>query len=243
MFDVIPAIDVIDGKCVRLKNGDFTQMKIYDDSPLETARLFENIGLRRLHVVDLDGAKSGKVTNIKVLEAIANNTKLQIDFGGGIKTLDDANSVFDAGAAFVNVGSIAVKSPEILSDFINKFGGNRILLGADALDGKIKINGWAENTNLDLLDFLRDWFEKGVTQSFCTDISRDGLLEGVSLGFYGEIRKALPELSLIASGGVSSMMDLHDLKEIGCSGAIVGKAIYENKITLAEIQKFNENAC
>lgn len=235
MIEVIPAIDLIDGKCVRLSQGDFAQKKIYSENPLETAKEFEAIGLKRLHIVDLDGAKIGKVTNLKVLETIAKNTNLIIDFGGGIKTDEDINSVFDAGASIASIGSIAVKNAEKFFEWIHKFGGEKILLGADVKNGKLAINGWQTETDLEILPFLKEYYSKGVHQIFCTDVSKDGLLQGSANELYAEILEHLPRLHLIASGGVSSIDDITALEKIGCAGVIVGKAIYEGRIKLEEL--------
>lgn len=238
MIEIIPAIDLIDGCAVRLSQGDFAQKKVYNENPVEVARQFEAIGLKRLHIVDLDGAKSGAVVNLAVLEKIASETNLTIDFGGGIKTREDAKAVFDAGAAMVSIGSLAVKSPEVLESFIKDFGGERIMLGADVKDKKIAINGWQTKTEIELLDFLRDWFGKGIGRAFCTDIAKDGLLQGASTELYKEIHAALPELKLIASGGVSSIEDVAEIENSGCAGVIVGKAIYEGRISLKQLQEF-----
>ncbi|MCU1287927.1 MAG: hisA [Acidobacteria bacterium] len=236
MIEIIPAIDLIDGKCVRLSQGDFTRKKIYNENPLEVAKEFESFGLRRLHIVDLDGAKNGKVTNLKVLETVSRGTDLTIDFGGGIKTDEDVKSVFDAGAAFASIGSIAVKEPGVFSEWLDKFGSEKFLLGADVRDEKIAINGWQTATNLEILPFLESYFAKGVSQVFCTDISKDGLLQGSSNELYERILSALPELKLIASGGVGSIEDVYRLGKIGCSGVIIGKAIYEGKISLQQLK-------
>lgn len=235
MIEIIPAIDLIDGKCVRLSQGDFARKKIYNENPLEVAREFEDAGLRRLHVVDLDGAKNGKVTNLKVLEMVASNTNLTIDFGGGIKTGEDIQSVFDAGAAMASIGSVAVKEPEKFFGWLEKYGGEKILLGADVRDGKLSIDGWQTATDLEILRFLGDYSAKGVTQVFCTDISKDGLLEGSATELYVQILKRLPKLKLIASGGVSRIEDVFELEKIGCAGVIIGKAIYEGKIKLEDL--------
>lgn len=240
MIEIIPAIDVIEGKAVRLAQGDFSQKTVYGENPLEIARQFEEVGVRRLHIVDLDGARNGKVTNLAVLEKIAANTDLIVDFGGGIKTRKDVQAVFDAGAKLISVGSIAVKTPEVLENFIAEFGGDKILLGADVRDKKIAINGWQTATEIELISFLREWFTKGVRQAFCTDIAKDGLLQGASTEIYAEIRRALPDLKLIASGGVSRIEDFDALEKAGCSAAIVGKAIYEGKITLEELKRRNK---
>lgn len=239
MIEVIPAIDLIDGKCVRLSQGDFEQKKIYSENPLETAKEFEAIGLQRLHIVDLDGAKIGKVTNLKVLEKIAENTDLTIDFGGGIKTDEDINSVFDAGAKMASIGSVAVKNPDRFFDWLQKFGGEKILLGADVKNGKLAINGWQTETDLEILPFLKEYYAKGVHQVFCTDVSKDGLLQGSANELYAEILEHLPRLHLIASGGVSSIDDIVELEKIGCAGVIVGKAIYEGRIELKSLRAKN----
>ncbi|MGI9055174.1 MAG: 1-(5-phosphoribosyl)-5-[(5-phosphoribosylamino)methylideneamino]imidazole-4-carboxamide isomerase [Pyrinomonadaceae bacterium] len=235
MIEIIPAIDLIDGKCVRLMQGDFTQKKIYSAKPLETAEEFEAAGLRRVHIVDLDGAKNGKVTNLKVLETIARNTNLTIDFGGGIKTDEDIKSVFDAGATMAGIGSIAVKNAEKFFDWLKKYGSEKILLGADVRDEKLAINGWQTETEIEILTFLKEYFEKGVTQTFVTDIAKDGLLEGSSNALYAKILREIPDLKLIASGGVSKIEDIYELEKIGCAGVIVGKAIYEGKIKLKSL--------
>lgn len=241
MIEIIPAIDVIEGKAVRLAQGDFAQKTVYGENPLEIARQFETAGVRCLHIVDLDGARNGRVTNLAVLGKIAANTDLIVDFGGGIKTLDDAKAVFDAGAKMISVGSIAVKSPEVLESFIAEFGGYKILLGADVRNNKIAINGWQTVTEIELIAFLREWFEKGVRQAFCTDIAKDGLLQGASTEIYAEISRELPDLKLIASGGVSRIEDLDELEKAGCRAAIVGKAIYEGRISLKDLSKYIEN--
>ena len=239
MIEIIPAIDLIDGKCVRLSQGDFEQKKIYNENPLEVAKEFEQFGIKRLHLVDLDGAKNGKVTNLKTLETIAQNTNLTIDFGGGIKTDTDINSIFDAGASIASIGSIAVKDSEKFFEWLEKYGGDKILLGADVRGGKLAINGWLTDTELEIIPFLENYFAEGVTQVFCTDISKDGVLEGASNELYGEILAKLPKLNLIASGGASKIKDVHELEKIGCSGVIIGKAIYEGRITLEELGKIS----
>ncbi len=235
---IIPAIDIIDGKCVRLTQGDYGQKKIYNEKPLEVAKQFEEAGLQRLHLVDLDGAKEGKVINWKVLEKIASKTKLVIDFGGGIKSENDVNIVFESGSAFATVGSIAVKDETLFTEWLNKFGAAKFLLGADVKDEKIAIHGWMETTDIWVYDFIKKYLDKGVQQIFCTDVSKDGKLEGPSIDLYKNIITESPEINLIASGGVSSMDDLFKLKEIGCTGAIVGKAIYENRIHLDDLKQF-----
>ena len=232
MIEIIPAVDVIEGKCVRLTQGDFSQKKIYSANPLETARDFEDKGIKRLHIVDLDGAKNGKVTNLSVLEQIAAGTNLTIDFGGGIKTDEDISSVFNAGAQIATIGSVAVKEPEKFFGWLEKYGGGKILLGADVKDGKIAINGWQTTTELEILPFLKKYHAGGVTDVFVTDISKDGLLEGAAVDLYAEILKTIPRLNLIASGGVSSTKDITELEKLGCAGVIIGKAIYEGRIKI-----------
>jgi len=238
-MQIIPAIDIIEGKCVRLTEGDYTQKKIYNENPLEVAKAFEGIGLMRLHLVDLDGAKAGEVVNWKVLEKIANQTQLKIDFGGGIKTEATLKTVLDTGAKYATIGSLAVKSPEIFQEWIARFGAKVFMLGADVFDEKIAIGGWLEKTNITVFDFMKLYMDKGVKQIFCTDIQKDGKLQGPSIELYQKILEQFPTLHLIASGGGSSLDDLIELEEIGCSAAIVGKAIYENKITINELASFN----
>lgn len=238
-MQIIPAIDIIEGKCVRLTEGDYAQKKIYNEDPLEVAKAFEGIGLMRLHLVDLDGAKAGQVVNWKVLEKIANHTELKIDFGGGIKTEATLKTVLDTGAAYATIGSLAVKNELLFQEWIARFGAKVFMLGADVLDEKIAIGGWLEKTEISVFDFMKSYIDKGVKQIFCTDIKKDGKLEGPSIELYQKIIEQFPALHLIASGGVSSLDDLIELEEIGCSAAIVGKAIYENKITISELANFN----
>ncbi len=237
-MQIIPAIDLIEGKCVRLTEGDYAQKKIYNEDPLEVAKAFEGIGLMRLHLVDLDGAKAGEVVNWKVLEKIANQTSLKIDFGGGIKKEATLKTVLDTGASFATIGSLAVKSRNIFEEWIDRFGAAVFMLGADVFEEKIAIGGWLEKTNIDVYAFMQSYMQKGVTQMFCTDIQKDGKLQGPSIDLYKKIISKFSDLQLIASGGVSKLQDLQDLKNIGCSAAIVGKAIYENRITLDELSKF-----
>ncbi|MGI9137784.1 MAG: 1-(5-phosphoribosyl)-5-[(5-phosphoribosylamino)methylideneamino]imidazole-4-carboxamide isomerase [Sediminibacterium sp.] len=237
-MQIIPAIDLIDGKCVRLTEGDYAQMKIYNEDPLEVAKAFEGIGLLRLHLVDLDGAKAGEVVNWKALEKIANKTSLKIDFGGGIKKETTLKTVLDTGATYATIGSLAVKSRNIFEEWVARFGAEVFMLGADVFEEKIAIGGWLEKTEIDVYGFMQSYMEKGLKQIFCTDIQKDGKLEGPSLELYKKIITKLPTLQLIASGGVSNMQDLINLRAIGCSAAIVGKAIYENRITLEAISKF-----
>ena len=238
-MQIIPAIDIIEGKCVRLTEGDYAQKKIYNEDPLEVAKAFEGIGLMRLHLVDLDGAKAGQVMNWKVLEKIANNTELKIDFGGGIKTEATLKTVLDTGATYATIGSLAVKNELLFQEWIARFGAKVFMLGADVLEEKIAIGGWLEKTEISVFDFMKSYIDKGVKQIFCTDIKKDGKLEGPSIELYQKIIEQFPTLHLIASGGVSSLDDLIELEEIGCSAAIVGKAIYENKITISELANFN----
>ena len=236
-MEIIPAIDIIDGKCVRLIQGDYTQKTIYNENPLEIALQFESIGIKRLHLVDLDGAKLGKVVNYKVLEKIASKTKLSIDFGGGIKTDDDIETVFNYGADLATIGSVAVKNKELFFTWIKKYGTAKIFLGADVKNEKIAIGGWLETTNISVYDFIQENLNEGIINVFCTDISKDGLLQGPSINLYKNIIAKYPTLNLTASGGVSQLSDLEELKAIGCSSAIVGKAIYENRITIDELKK------
>jgi len=238
-MQIIPAIDIIEGKCVRLTEGDYAQKKIYNENPLEVAKAFEGIGLMRLHLVDLDGAKAGEVVNWKVLEKIANNTTLKIDFGGGIKTEAILKTVLDTGATYATIGSLAVKNELLFQEWIARFGANTFMLGADVFKEKIAIGGWIEKTEISVFDFMKSYIDKGVKQIFCTDIKKDGKLQGPSIELYQKIIEQFPNLHLIASGGVSSLDDLIELEEIGCAAAIVGKAIYENKITISELANFN----
>ncbi len=240
MIQIIPAIDIIDGKCVRLTQGDYAQKTIYNENPVEVAKQFEAIGITRLHLVDLDGAKKGEVVNLSVLENIASQTQLIIDFGGGIKTNSDIESVFNSGASLSTIGSIAVKDPELFYSWINKYGPDKILLGADVRDEKLAINGWLEKTEISIFDFIKQNMEKGITQLFCTDISKDGLLQGPSIELYKKTIETFPKLNFIASGGVSKIEDIYELERIGCMGVIVGKAIYENKISLEEIKELTK---
>ena len=238
-MQIIPAIDIIEGKCVRLTEGDYAQKIIYNEDPLEVAKTFEGIGLNRLHLVDLDGAKAGEVVNWKVLEKIANKTGLTIDFGGGIKTEATLKTVLNTGATYATIGSLAVKSPLVFEEWLSRFGAKSFLLGADVYEEKIAIGGWIEKTNIDIIAFVQSYMDKGVSQIFCTDIQKDGKLQGSSIQLYEKIIKQFPTLQLIASGGVSQLLDLQALRTIGCSGAIVGKAIYENKMSLKELSDFN----
>ena len=235
-MEIIPAIDIIDGKCVRLTQGDYAQKKIYNEHPLEVAKEFEGAGLQRLHLVDLDGAKAGQVKNWKVLETIAAKTGLTIDFGGGIKQQEDVHIVFNSGAALATVGSIAVKNEEELLRWFTIFSADKFLLGADVKDEKITIGGWLETTDIWVYDFIEKYIGYGIQQIFCTDVSKDGKLEGPAVELYKNIVQKFPALHFIASGGVSSIDDLHALRDAGCGGAIVGKAIYEGRVVLNELR-------
>ena len=235
---IIPAIDIIDGKCVRLTKGDYATQKIYNQDPLEVAKAFEDNGIKYLHLVDLDGAKSSTMVNAKVLKKLADNTTLKIDFGGGIKSEEAITKAFELGASQVTVGSIAVKNPELVKDWLKKFGSNKIILGADVSNGQIAINGWQETTTLNLEEFIKDYMQEGIKSVICTDISKDGMLKGSSLELYQQLIKLFPAIQLIASGGVTSIQELDLLKEIGLEGAIIGKAIYENKISLKELSAY-----
>lgn len=235
-MEIIPAIDIIDGKCVRLTQGDYAQKEIYNEHPLEVAKEFEGAGLQRLHLVDLDGAKAGQVKNWKVLETIAAKTGLTIDFGGGIKQQEDVNIVFNSGAALATVGSIAVKNEAELVKWFMTFGADKFLLGADVKDEKITIGGWLETTDIWIYDFIEKYIGYGIQQIFCTDVSKDGKLEGPAVELYKNIVQKFPALHFIASGGVSSIDDLHALRDAGCGGAIVGKAIYEGRVVLNELR-------
>jgi phosphoribosylformimino-5-aminoimidazole carboxamide ribotide isomerase len=227
---IIPAIDIIDGKCVRLTQGDYAQKKIYNEHPLEVAKEFEDAGLQRLHLVDLDGAKAGAIKNWKVLESIASNTKLVIDFGGGIKTNKDVDIVFNSGAALATVGSIAVKDERTFVSWLQQYGADKFLLGADVKEEKIAVAGWLETTDINIYDFIQKYINYGVQQIFCTDVSKDGKLEGPSIDLYKNIIAKFPSLYFIASGGVANMNDLIELQKIGCAATIIGKAIYEGRI-------------
>ena len=242
MIELIPAIDIIGGRCVRLSQGDYNSKKVYSESPAEVARRFEDCGVRRLHVVDLDGAASSHIVNWQTLERIAAATSLTIDFGGGIKSSADLDIAFESGAAMVTLGSVAVKQPELMQEWISRYGGERIILGADTKDGKIAVNGWKEESSHSLLPFLQDYiYNKGITKVLCTDISRDGMLKGPSVGLYKEIMEVFPNLHLIASGGVSSLDDITRLNEAGIPAVVIGKAIYEGRIRLEDLSKLINN--
>lgn len=238
---IIPAIDIIDGKCVRLSKGDYETKKIYNENPVEVAKEFENFGIQYLHLVDLDGAKSKHIVNQKVLETIAKETSLKIDFGGGLKTLEDIKIAFNSGARQITIGSIAVQDPDFCFELVEKYGPDKIILGADCENRKIKTSGWLEESELDVINFIQTYQYKGIKNVICTDISRDGMLQGASDELYEEIL-GKTEVQLIASGGISCIEDIEQMKEIGCSGTIIGKAIYEGKISLLQLQNFIENA-
>ncbi len=238
-MQIIPAIDIINGKCVRLTEGDFAQQKIYHDHPLDMALLFESAGFTRLHIVDLDGAKAGTVVNWKVLENIASKTKLKIDFGGGIKTELDLQHCFNAGATYATIGSLAVKNKMLFESWIKKYGAEQFFLGADVKDNLIAINGWMEKSDIHIDAFIAHYIENGLYNIFCTDVSKDGKLEGPAIDLYKKIIDLFPTVRLVASGGVSCIKDVEALQGVGCSGIIVGKAIYENRITLKELSKYN----
>ncbi len=235
---IIPAIDIIDGKCVRLTKGDYSQQKIYNEDPLEVALQFEGAGIRRLHLVDLDGAKCGEVKNWKVLEKIAGKTELVIDFSGGISTQKNVEITFNSGAAYAAVGSIAVKDELTFSGWLLAFNPEKFIIGADVKDGRIVIRGWTESTTLTVFELIEKYKTKGVKQFFCTDVEKDGLLQGTSLGLYKKILNQHPSVDLIASGGITRITELDELRQAGCKGAIIGKAIYENRITLADLKRF-----
>lgn len=235
---IIPAIDIIDGKCVRLTKGDYSQKKIYNEDPVEVALQFEDAGLQRLHLVDLDGAKAGDVKNWKVLEKIAGKTNLVIDFSGGISTEKNLEITFNSGATFASIGSIAVKDEHTFTGWLLAYGAEKFIIGADVMNELIVIKGWTETTTLNLFDLIGKYKMKGVKQFFCTDIEKDGLLKGPAIDLYKKIISEQPEIDLIASGGITTIKDIEDLKKTGCKGAIIGKAIYENKISLKDLKQF-----
>lgn len=236
---IIPAIDIIEGKCVRLSKGDYNTKKIYNENPLEVAKEFEAYGIEFLHLVDLDGAKAKHIVNYKVLEQIASNTSLKIDFGGGLKTDQDLKIAFECGANQITGGSIAVKDPETFKTWIQTYGADKIILGADAKDEKVAVSGWTEESKEELIPFIRTYQKEGIHTVICTDISRDGMLQGPSFKLYKKILDSCgPELYLIASGGISTFDELPKLAELGCEGTIIGKAIYENRISLKQLEEF-----
>lgn len=237
-FEIIPAIDLIDGKCVRLSQGNYEAKTIYNENPVEAAKSFEAIGIKRLHVVDLDGAKAGKIINIKTLEQISAATNLEIDFGGGVKTENDIELVLNAGAKYVTIGSMAVKQQELVAQWLNKYGFGKFFLGIDVKGEFVATNGWLETSTKTIYDVLDFYNGMGFNYFFCTDISKDGMLQGISEDLYSKVISKYKDLNLVASGGVSSVKDIDSAKRIGCSGAIVGKAIYENRITNEELKSF-----
>lgn len=235
MIEIIPAIDLIDGKCVRLSQGDYNIKKIYNENPVEVAKMFQDAGIKRLHLVDLDGAKAKHIVNHKVLEDIANSTSLVIDFGGGVQSDEDVEKAFNSGASMITGGSIAIRNKVLFTDWIKKYGSDKIILGADCKDHKIAVSGWQESTSVDILSFIDDYVNEGIVKIVCTDISKDGMLQGPSVDLYKEILAAFPSAYLIASGGVSCFQDILDLESAGVPAVILGKAIYENKVTLKEL--------
>jgi len=235
---IIPAIDIIDGKCVRLSKGDYDTKIIYNENPLEVAKSFEAHGIEYLHLVDLDAAKSSKIVNYKILEQIATQTSLKIDFGGGLKSDDDLRIAFESGANQITGGSIAVKNRALFEKWISEYGSEKIILGADAKDEKIAVSGWLEESNEDLVPFIQDYQSKGIQYVICTDIAKDGMLEGPSFNLYGKILEEAKGVKLIASGGISTFDELPKLAELGCEGTIIGKAIYEGRITLKQLENY-----
>lgn len=238
-MEIIPAIDIIDGKCVRLSKGDYDTRRVYNEDPLEVARQFEDWGVRRLHVVDLDGAKAGHVVNHRTLERICGRSSLTVDFGGGLKTADDLRVAFECGAAMATGGSIAVKAPAEFEAWLLRYGPERIILGADAKEGKIAVSGWTETSAQELIPFVKAYRDKGVTQTICTDIGRDGMLQGPAIDLYRDLMERVEGVRLIASGGVGSAADIEALAEAGVPAVIVGKAIYEKRVSAADIARLN----
>lgn len=240
MIEIIPAIDIIDGKCVRLSKGDYNQKTIYNENPLEVAQMFQDCGIQRLHLVDLDGAKAHHIVNWKVLEKIASKTQLVIDFGGGLKSDEDLRIAFENGAKMITGGSIAVKNPTIFETWIQKYGGDSIILGADVNERKISVSGWQEDSDLEIVPFITDYMEKGITKVISTDISKDGMLQGPSYNLYQELLEAFNDLYIIASGGISEMADIEKLDAMNVPAVIVGKAIYEGRITFDQLKKLHQ---
>jgi phosphoribosylformimino-5-aminoimidazole carboxamide ribotide isomerase len=241
MIRIIPAIDIIDGKCVRLTQGDYEQKKVYNNDPLEVAKMFESHGIQYLHLVDLDGAKAKHVVNHKVLERIATKTNLTIDFGGGIKSGEDIRIVFESGASQVTVGSVAVSNPELFEQWLNTYGNDKIILGADAKNGKIAVAGWQDVTSIDIEDFFDSYQKKGAKYVLCTDISRDGMLQGTAVELYQKLIEKFPDMKIIASGGVAQFEEIARLEEIKADGVIIGKAIYEGTITMKQLENLVTN--
>ncbi|RMG79434.1 MAG: 1-(5-phosphoribosyl)-5-[(5-phosphoribosylamino)methylideneamino]imidazole-4-carboxamide isomerase [Bacteroidetes bacterium] len=236
-MNIIPAIDLIEGKCVRLTRGDYSSQKIYRENPVEVAKEFENQGITHLHLVDLDGAKSGRIVNHRVLKDIATATRLTIDFGGGIKRDEDVKIAFESGARCITGGTVAVKNPDRFLGWLETWGADRIILGADVRDGKIAVNGWLEKSDFDLFDFLKYYLDRGIQRVICTDISRDGCLSGSAIDLYKKIISSFPAIKLVASGGITTIEELDQLRAVGCAGAIVGKALYEGRIALDDIRR------
>lgn len=238
MIDIIPAIDIIEGQCVRLSQGDYSSKKVYSVNPAEVAKQFEDAGIRRLHVVDLDGAKAQHIVNYKTLEAITNQTSLKVDFGGGLKSDEDLRIAFECGASMITGGSIAVKDRELFLHWLSIYGPDRIILGADAKDQKIAISGWIEESTMELIPFIKDYHELGVSQVICTDIAKDGMLSGTNVALYRDILSQMPHLYLVASGGVSTIEDIEALQQAGVPAVIFGKAIYESRFSLKSLEPF-----
>lgn len=238
MIEIIPAIDLIDGKCVRLSQGDYAQKIVYNENPVEVARMFADAGIRRLHLVDLDGAKAHHIVNHKVLSDIAHKTDLVIDFGGGLKSDNDLRIAFESGASMVTGGSIAVRNPEVFESWIARYGAEKIILGADVKDEKVAVGGWIETTDLDLMPFIKKYTDKLINKVICTDISKDGMLQGPAIDLYQRILAQFPDLYLIASGGVSCLQDVERLQDAAVPAVIVGKAFYENRIKLSDLKAF-----
>ncbi len=236
MIEPIPAIDIVGRKCVRLAQGDYNASKIYSDNPLKIAKEFEKAGIKRLHVVDLDGAKNKHIVNVDILKTITSETNLKVDFGGGIKTDEDIRIAFDCGAAMVTVGSVAVTDRSLFERWLEEYGPERIILGADVRDGKVSVNGWKEDTDNDLVPFLEYYVSKGVKNVLCTDISKDGMLSGPAFDLYSKVMHVFPEINLIASGGISSVDDIRELDRLGVPSVVFGKAYYEGKITLDDLK-------
>lgn len=235
---IIPAIDIIEGKCVRLSKGDYDTKKIYNENPLEVAKSFEAHGIQYLHLVDLDGAKSSRIVNYKVLEQIASKTSLKIDFGGGLKSDSDLKIAFESGANQITGGSIAIKQPEVFKSWIQQYGADKIILGADAMNEKVAISGWLEESKEEVIPFIQNYHKEGIQYVICTDISKDGMLEGPSFELYQRILEQTKDVKLIASGGISTFDELPKLAELGCEGTIIGKAIYEGRITLKQLENY-----
>lgn len=238
MIRIIPAIDIIGGKAVRLSGGDFTQVTVYHNDPVEVAKEFEAAGIRRLHMVDLEGARSGQVQNWKVLEKVAVKTGLRVDFGGGIQDHEDVQRAFNAGAWQVNSGTVPAKDKNVFLQWLQKFGADKFLVGADVKDGHIMVKGWEENSGIGLEDFIGGYMKEGISEFFCTDVSKDGMMQGPSVKLYGELLETFPSLALIASGGVRDIRDVEELDQCGCTAVIIGKAIYEGKIPLKQLEVY-----